>query len=233
MTDGRRFPSLQLPLDLMPVPAIGRADFLVGASNRRAIELIDRWPDWPDRPVILVGPAGSGKSHLVAAWREVSGAPVVRAEDLGRADVAALVSVLAVEDIDRGPLNEDALFHLVNVARDNRAALLLTTRSPVSALGLGLPDLVSRLRAAHEVSLAEPDDELLTQLLTKLFADRQIAVDRSMIDYILVRMERSLAAAGAVVEAIDVEALSAGRPVTRQLAGVVLERLYGRHTVPR
>jgi chromosomal replication initiation ATPase DnaA len=221
-------PSRQIPLSLPYRPSLGRADFLTGAANAEAIALIDRWPDWPAVPVLLAGPVGSGKSHLVEIWRTESSAAVVRACDLVVADVEGLIAsgAVAVEDLHAGPFDEAALFHLLNVATEARAAVLMTSRVWPSALALELKDLLSRLRAAYRVELSEPDDDLLRRVVTKLLADRQLLVDRAVIDFIVTRMERSLGAANLIVDRLDRDALAAGRAITVPFATAVLRPIF-------
>jgi chromosomal replication initiation ATPase DnaA len=225
-------PPRQIPLSLPHRAALDRADFLVGAANAAAIALIDRWPDWPSRPVLLAGPVGSGKSHLVEIWRAASGAGVVAASDLAPADADILLAggAVAIEDLHAGPLDEAALFHLLNLANERNAAVLMTSRVWPSALPLTLLDLASRLRAAQPVELAEPDDDLLRRVLTKLFADRQLIVDRLVIEFILTRMERSLEAANLIVERLDKDALAEGRAITQRFAAETLAAFFDGQT---
>jgi len=217
--DGR-----QLPLALEPVPALGREDFLVGAPNRTAAEAIDRWPDWPSPLALLVGPPGSGKSHLAGAWAARADGRVVAAADLAAEDPIALARrrAVAVEDADRA-VADVALFHLLNAAQAEGASVLVTARGGLDTWRPMLPDVESRLRAGLRLAIAEPDDELLAKVLIKLFADRQLAADPAVVDYLVTRMERSLAAANALVAAIDSAALAGRRAVTRPLAAAVLE----------
>jgi len=216
----------QLALSLPHEPAFGRDDFLVGEANRTAAAAFDRWPQWSLPTVLLVGPPGSGKSHLVAAWARRAGAAVVAAADLDGVDPLVLVEgpAVAVEDADRAPGAGVALVHLLNAARAAATAVVVTARTGPQAWPAVLPDLASRLRAATRLDLAEPDDALLAAVLVKLFSDRQIAVEPAVVDYIVPRMERSLAAANRLVAALDAAALEAGRPVTRPLAATVLGR---------
>ena len=218
-------PARQLPLNLTHRAAMSRADYLTGAANRAAIALIDGWPAWPDRVVLLSGPAGSGKTHLVEIWRTASGATVRAANALG--DVEALVGAgaVAVEDLHAGPLDEAGLFHLINLGVERRVPLLMTSRQPVGGLPVRLPDLASRLRAARPVELGAPDDALLRLVLVKLFADRQITVEASVIETIVRRMERSLEAANRIVDELDREALAGGRAISRRLAAETLARV--------
>ncbi|MGV8839739.1 MAG: hypothetical protein ACWA6X_05490 [Bauldia sp.] len=212
---------LLLPLDLPP--ALGRDDFIVGAANHAALALIEAWPRWPAPVVALSGPAGSGKSHLVAIWQGKAGGRAIAASALTGAlvDELAASGAVAVEDVDRGSYDDTVLFHLLNRARERGASVLLTAQGAVASAAQ-LPDLVSRLRAAHPVTLAAPDEALLAQVLVKLFSDRQITVSRPVIDYVLPRLERSFAAAAQFVRDLDHLALSTGRPVTRTLAGLIL-----------
>lgn len=213
----------QLPLILPHEAAFGRDDFLLGASNRTAFALIDGWPDWPSQAALLAGPVGSGKTHLAHVWQAASGAAMLPAAELRREQVEELArgGAVALEDAHAG-FDETALFHLFNALRDAGGSLLVTSRSWPQSWGLRLPDLASRLRAATPVEIQEPDDDLLRRVLVKLFADRQIDIDPAVIDFLAVRMERSVAAAQALVDRLDRASLSAGRRITRPLAAAVL-----------
>jgi chromosomal replication initiation ATPase DnaA len=217
----------QLTLALGHAESFARADFLESPSNAAALALIDRWPDWPSRVVVLVGPKGAGKSHLAAIWGAAAGARFVSARALDEAAVPAALAcgALVLEDLAPGAMHETALFHLLNLAREENAYVLITAASAPAAWEIGLPDLRSRLRAAPTVTLAPPDDELLRAVLVKLFADRQLAVEESLITYLVARMERSLAAATDTVATLDRMALAQRRPVTRALAAQLLRDL--------
>jgi chromosomal replication initiation ATPase DnaA len=213
-------PALQLAFDLPHAASFRRDDFLPSAANEAALALIDAWPRWPQRVALIVGPVGSGKSHLTAIWAERAGARIESAPALLRADVprALATGALALEDAEPGRVDEAALFHLLTLAREEDAYVLLTAPRRLDAEGFALADLISRLRAVPAVTLAPPDDALLAAVLVKLFADRQLAVGEGVISYLIPRMERSLAAARALVDRLDRAALSQGRGVTRQLA---------------
>jgi chromosomal replication initiation ATPase DnaA len=213
----------QLALDLPHAESFRRDDFLESASNAAALALVERWPNWPDMSAAIIGPAGSGKSHLAAIWAERAGARIVAANALSASGVpgALVTGALVLEDLAPGRVEEAALFHLLNLARQDGAFLLLTSRERLDR-GYALPDLSSRLRAIPAVELAPPDDALLAAVLVKLFADRQLVVDQGVISYLLPRMERSLGAASLLVARLDAAALSHGRAVTRALAADVL-----------
>ena len=212
----------QLALALDHAESFAREDFLSGPSNARALALIEAWPLWSHRSVMLTGPEGSGKSHLAAIWAQAAGARLIAARALEPASVprALATGALVVEDIAAGSFDERALFHLVNLAGEEAAFLLLTARQAPAALAVR--DLASRLKALPVVALAPPDDALLRAVLVKLFADRQLAVDESLIGYVATRIERSFAAARACVTRLDEEALRQKRPLTRALAAEIL-----------
>lgn len=214
----------QLPLALGFSEKFGREDFLAGPSNAAALALIERWPDWPARTVALVGPEGSGKSHLAAIWAKAAGARSIAGHAIAAATVptALATGALVVEDLREGACEEAALFHLLNLAREQGDFLLITARTPPSAWTIRLRDLASRLRALPAVTLAPPDDALLRAVMVKLFADRQLAVDEGLVGYLITRIERSFAAARAVVAELDREALRQRREVNRAFAAELL-----------
>ena len=217
----------QLALALPSAPRFGREDFLVSPSNEAAFETFERWPDWPDRMQLLLGPTGAGKSHLAAIWARRAGARVVAASDLPGADLPALAATGAIllEDANDCRAVEREMFHLINLARSAGAWLAMTARGWPDSWGVAIPDLLSRLRLAPAVEIGEPDDARVRPVLVKLFVDRQLRIDTSVVEYLAVRIERSLASARAVVEALDREALERGRAVTRPMAAEVLKRL--------
>ena len=213
----------QLAFDLPGTEALTRADFFVSPSNAHALQAVDSWRDWPGGKLVVVGPEGSGKTHLAHVWAEAAGAVILQAESLVRTDIAALAGrAVAVEDAHRIGTGEAALFHLHNVVTAG-GALLLTATTPPRDWGLRLADLLSRMQAAAVARLEAPDDALLSAVLIKLFADRQVAVAPNLIPYLVSRMSRSVGAARALVAALDARALALGRPVTRALAAEILE----------
>jgi chromosomal replication initiation ATPase DnaA len=219
-------PPRQLAFALGHHTSFAREDFLEGPSNRPALAMIERWPDWPDRLLAVVGPEGSGKSHLAAIWAEVAGARFLAARALGEANLPGALSTgaLVIEDIAAEAVDERAMFHLINLAREQGAFMLLTASAAPSGWVLKIADLASRLRAVAVVELGPPDDALLRAVLVKLFADRQLAVDENLLTYLVKRIDRSFAAARGAVERLDREALRLGRPVTRALAAETLGR---------
>src|SRR5690242_7154237 len=113
----------QLALCLDHAESFAREDFLGGPSNAAALALIEAWPQWPARAMVLSGPAGSGKSHLSAIWANAAGARLVsaRALDWQAVPGALATGALVVEDLAAHAFDERALFHLLNLAREDDA----------------------------------------------------------------------------------------------------------------
>jgi chromosomal replication initiation ATPase DnaA len=222
----------QLAFALPHAESLSRDNFLEGPANAAGLALIDSWPEWPNRIMWLAGPEGSGKSHLAAIWAEEAGARSTTANALTAATVpgALATGALLVEDVESKGFDERALFHLMNLAREDGAFVLLTGRDVPAALDVDLHDLRSRLRAVPAISLQPPDEQLFRALIVKFCADRQLTVDESVVGYLATRLERSSAAARRAVELLDSEALRQGRPVTRALAVELLRSTSGPET---
>ncbi|HKR19638.1 MAG TPA: DnaA/Hda family protein [Stellaceae bacterium] len=219
----------QLPLDLGHLPALGREDFLVAPSNESAVKWLERWPDWPRPALALHGPPGSGKTHLahVFTTRARAAGIITAFIEPATLDVATVPSRLGdagavvVDDANRAP--EQALLHLHNLVAERRGHLLVVAAEPPSRWPIALADLRSRLLAAPAVAVNAPDDALLSAVLVKLFADRQVTVAADVIGYLVARIERSFAAARAAVAALDAAALAEKHAITAPFARRVLK----------
>lgn len=208
----------QLALALDHAESHAREDFLSGPCNEAALALIDSWPDWPANAIALVGPEGSGKSHLGSIWAAAAGARVISGRALSQSDLFPSLATGALVVEEAAATDERALFHLINLAREQDAFLLLTARTAPTVWPVAIADLASRLRAIPVVTLQSPDDALLRAVIIKLAVDRQLELDESTVSYLSTRIERSFAAARRAVIALDNEALRQGRPPTRALA---------------
>ncbi|MFC7705320.1 chromosomal replication initiator DnaA [Plastorhodobacter daqingensis] len=218
----------QLALSLPVREALGRADFFISPANALAVATVGDWGNWPQGKLVLVGPEGAGKTHLANIWASETGAMILHAEDLAdtSADALAIWGRIVIEDahlIAGDHAAEVTLFHLHNMVLAQAGLLLLTAQSAPNRWPLGLPDLASRLQATAVATLTAPDDALLSAVLVKLFADRQITVPPSLIPWLVARIERSFSAARDIVDRLDRHALAQGRPVSRALAAELLD----------
>lgn len=197
---------MQIALPLHYRSAAGERDFFVSEANRDAVAMLDRWPDWSQPRLLLIGPVGAGKSHLARVFAARSAASVH-------------------DDLDQHR-DEEALFHAWNAASAGNP-LLCVARTDPRTWGIGLPDLASRLAATPIVAILPPDDILLSAVLAKQFRDRGLTVGPDVIGWLTTRIERSFAAAAAVVELLDKAALAQGRAITIPLAKAVLDAQFG------
>lgn len=213
----------QLRLKLERPRAYRPEDFVPSDANADALEAIARWPKWHGGALALVGPAGSGKTHLARIWAERTGALTLAAGDEGPVfDAAAGATPVLVDDADRLE-DDEALFHLINVAARSGGGLLLTARSLPATWITALPDLKSRLNALSVAEIAPPDDAVLTGVLRNLFRERNIRASDELLAYLVRRIDRSVPEAQRTVARLDEAADLEGRPVTRSLAKQVLD----------
>lgn len=215
----------QLPLDLGHGTGYSRDDLVVSPSNEQAVALVDCWPDWPSAVVVLAGPAGSGKTHLAEIWRGLANAMPIDATCIGDSISKLDGRPAVIDNADSVSMDENGMFHLINEVRAAGSHLLLTARRFPSVWSVSLPDLISRLKAAATVEIHEPDDPLLTGVISKLFADRQVEVEPHVVQYLVRRIERSLATAMRVVDRLDRVALEQQTRITRALAAEAISAM--------
>lgn len=219
-----------LPLPRARAEALSREDFFVTTANATALAAIEGWRDWPEGKLVVTAPDGAGKSHLARIWAEAADAELLAPEALAEADLPDLVErgAVALDDADRvaGDAEaERALFHLHNLMTATRSKLLMTAVEAPNRWPVRLPDLASRLQAIPLARLEAPDEPLISAVLVKLFADRQLAPAPAAVAYLTRHLPRSLATARRAVELIDARALETRREITRALAAEVLDTL--------
>ncbi len=219
----------QLAFDLPSKTALGREDFFVSPANATAVATLETPALWPNGKLVLTAPHGAGKTHLAHVWASDVDARLIAATELATQDIDALATrPLAVEDADQiatDPAAQTALFHLHNLMAERGQPLLLTANAAPGQWALTLPDLASRMQATNTVAITLPDDALLSAVLLKLFDDRQLKPALTVVKYLAANMDRSFAQAGAIVAAMDAEALQSGREINRGLAIDILDKI--------
>lgn len=204
---------LRLPLN-RPV-VYRREDFVVASSNEAAWRRLWSRETWPAGVLALVGPEGSGKTHMARLWAQEMGAAMPRP---GATDLSDLVGrTLVIDDVEDWD-DPEGLFHLINIAAGPGASLLLTARTAPIEWQAALPDLRSRLNALEVAQLVEPDDAVLAAIIRKLFKERHVVPADDLIPYLLPRIERSAAAVRALVIELDEKSSAERREVNRALA---------------
>ena len=214
----------QLPFEFSHPRYMERSDFIKSPCNAEALDMIELWPDWPQFGMCIYGPEHCGKTHLAHIFSEVVSqkrntpfpVPLIEASEVTSEiipDLFAYDRCLIVENLNN-EIDEKAFFHLINTYRDNHGFILFTSVLPPARIKYSLPDLASRLNMLPAIGISEPDDELLSALIIKLFMDRQITISKEVINYILVNMQRSFCYAHRLVEEIDNISMSYKRAVS-------------------
>lgn len=214
----------QLPLEFEPQAYLDKEDFMVAKCNLAAIRSIDSWPNWSFFALCLYGPTGCGKSHLANIFsNQVSiitnypyKIPNIKAKDIKPEIIHQLFQehkCLIVEDLNED-INQEAMFHLYNLYRNEGGYILFTAEIAPARMNFTLPDLRSRLNIIPSVEISEPDDELLSALIVKLFTDRQIIISQEILNYIITNIERSFSYTRKLVAEIDNISLSRKRAVS-------------------
>lgn len=196
----------QLVFSLPYRTSYGRAAFWVSPSNQEAIAWIDKYPDWPEHALCIIGPQGCGKTHLASLFSDT----VIEAKSLTGYFRPPFQKKMVVENL-QDLTDEEALLHLFNFVRELGGDLLLTARTLPE---FHLPDLISRINMIPKAEITLPDEKLMCQVAKKAFEDRHILVEESVLDYLAQHLTRSFALLQKVVERADQLSLESGRKIT-------------------
>jgi len=213
----------QLALPFPHRPDYAGSAFIQAPSNEAALAWLDRPAEWPGLRLALWGEPGCGKTHLLHRWTARAGADWIDGPALRGLPPAPAYPV-ALDDADLAA-DEESLLHLLNAAQQAGHPLLMAGRDAPARWPVRLPDLASRLRATTAVRIGAPDEALLRRLLTRLLAERKLAVAEAVQDWILLRLPRSAAAIREAAALLDRAAWEAKRDVTRRMAEECLEPL--------
>jgi len=201
-------------------PDYSADNFYVSPSNIDAFSWVKNWPDWPSSCLFISGPAFSGKTHLTEIWKEKTGAILLDREKLDYRKIDGK-SCYIIDNIIT--TDEEQLFHILNKIKETNSWLLLTSDLPFAQMNLKLADLKSRLAAALNVSILNPDDELLEKILIKHFSDRQLRIEKDVMKFLVPRLERSFLAVRNFTEKVDMISLVEKRNITVPFVSKILE----------
>ena len=214
--------NIQLTIEMPKRTALNREDFLVNVRNKVAVDFIDNFYKKSIKLGILIGPKGSGKTHLVnVLCKSLEGVnwSFLSSENKNIYDIFNTNDVIIIENINNfhSKQKEEFLFHSINLSKELNKALLLTSSLQVSKLNFKMSDLVSRLEAMNTASIEEPDDTLMEALIIKLFNDRQISVKPKTVNFLMQRIERPYLGVSEIIELIDKVSLSQKKSISIKL----------------
>ena len=211
--------NIQLSLNLKKKKIYEKDDFLVSNSNKEAYRLINSWPEWRSRKIIIFGDSGTGKTHLSKIWENKTSAIILNLNKLKKIKFESFFqkkNIFIIENIsgffdkinkkEKNNL-EKKLLHFYNLIEEKKGYLLLTSLIAPKLWKISLPDLKSRILSSIAVKIKKPNDELLSSVLVKLFVDKQILIDKKIIKFIVYRSERSFANLENIVNKIDKQSL--------------------------
>ena len=213
-----------LPLHLRE--AQGRNSYIVGKSNLEAIKWIDKFPNWTNDGLIIIGPKSSGKSHLTSVWQNKSLCAVFKSKDIENENVDVLnTKHLAIENIEMIS-NYKFLFHVINIKKEKNYKILFTSRENINDLNISLKDTSSRLLTFPQTKILLPTDDVLKGLIYKLLKDKGIRINASLINYIFLRIERTYEAVNELTSQIDKLSLERKKKITIPLIKEVIDKNY-------
>ena len=200
-----------------------KENFFVSTSNLEAFEILNSWPKWIKKFINLYGEKYSGKSHLARIFESKSTCLNIREKDFTEEILIKFKTKqsLIIEDYQNN-ISENLLYSLINIVEQENKYLLITSEKPINEFNYKLNDLVSRLNNFLYIKLGAPDDELIYALIVKNFSDRQITIDKKLIDYIIKRIDRSYESIFVFISKIDQLSLQKGKPINLEVIKKVL-----------
>ena len=200
-----------------------KENFFVSTSNVEAFEILNSWPKWIKKFINLYGEKYSGKSHLARIFESKSTCLNISEKNFTEEILIKFKTKqsLIIEDYQNN-ISENLLYSLINIVEQENKYLLITSEKPINEFNYKLNDLVSRLNNFLYIKLGAPDDELIYALIVKNFSDRQITIDKKLIDYIIKRIDRSYESIFIFISKVDQLSLQKGKPINLEVIKKVL-----------
>ena len=167
-------------------------DFYVGKSNFYPFELINKWPEWEKNFLNISGEKFSGKTHLTNIFLKKYKGIRLESNLLNDENLKTIKSYqnIILENLNLN-INENLVYTLFNIIDQDNKFLIITSSVPITQINFSLDDLKSRTKNCLLASIENPDDELMFALILKNLSDRQITLDKKLIDFIIKRVDRS------------------------------------------
>ena len=182
----------QLLLDFILNKSHSKEDFFVSECNFFAFNLLESWPRWEKNIVNLCGEKYSGKSHLSEIFSKKSKSIILDAKDFkfNNTNKFRYYEIIILENFEK-KIDEKSLFSLINFVDQTNKYLLINSLLPISEIEFDLKDLKSRSKNCLVAKIEKPDDKLIKVLISKYLSDRQVLIDKKLIDYTTKRITRS------------------------------------------
>lgn len=200
-------------------------DYYLSSSNQEVYNLINSWPKWIKKTINLYGEKFSGKSHLASIFEKKTTCIKVFSEEFSDETIQNFKTkqALIIEDLDEN-FSESLLYTILNIIEQENKYLLITSLEPLNKFNFKLPDLISRIRNCLIIGIKNPDDNLIFALLIKCLSDRQINIDKKLIEYIIKRIDRSYEKIFLFIHKIDKLSLKKGKPINLVTIKEALEK---------
>tara|TARA_B100000123_G_scaffold272307_1_gene254506 strand:+ start:443 stop:1099 length:657 start_codon:yes stop_codon:yes gene_type:complete len=167
-------------------------DYFVSSSNYFAYNLINNWPKWEKKIINLFGDKYSGKTHLSTIFKTKCKGKFLKSEELNNLNFKDLkVYECIIVDGYNNDVEENLLYSIFNLIEQDNKYLLINSRRPINAINFRSKDMLSRAKNCLFAELKPPDDELIFAIILKSFSDRQIKLDKKLLDFIIKRINRS------------------------------------------
>ena len=199
-------------------------DFYVGKSNYYPFELINKWPNWENNFLNISGEKFSGKTHLANIFLKKFNGVKIESNLLNDEILKEIKSYqnIILEDLNLD-INEKLIYTLFNIVDQDNKFLIITSAEPIVEIGFNLEDLKSRTKNCLLAKIENPDDELMFALILKNLADRQITLDKKLIDFIIKKVERSYGKIFEFIYKIDKISLKKKKSIDFKIINEALE----------
>ena len=200
-------------------------DFYVGKSNFYAFELINKWPKWEKNILNISGEKSAGKTHLANIFLKKFHGTKIESNLLNDEHLKTikLYQNIILEDLSCN-INEKLIYTLLNIIDQDNKFLIITSSEPVSIINFKLKDLKSRTKNCLLAKIENPDDELMFAIILKNLSDRQITLDKKLIDFIIKRVERSYGKIFEFIYKIDNISLKKKKSIDFKIINEALEK---------
>ena len=199
-------------------------DFYVGKSNYHTFELINKWPKWEKNFLNISGEKYSGKTHLINIFLKKFDGVRIDTNLLNDENIKVIKSHqnIVLEDLTLN-VSEKLIYTLFNIIDQDNKFLVITSTKPIAEIKFQLEDLRSRTKNCLLAKIENPDDELMFALILKNLSDRQITLDKKLIDFIIKRIERSYGKIFEFIYKIDKISLKKKKSIDFKIINEALE----------